>query len=174
MSENPYQSNGLSEQVMQPPAEQIKSRVFPPAIALIVCGALSVMGAVWGIISWSLAAAGVFPTAAQKAEQAEQMKKAFASNPELGEFFIQLQDLQGSPISLVLNIIGIALAAIVILGGIRLMSLKSYGLVLSAAIINMIPFFGCCCYGLPVGIWALVVLLSGDVKAAFRQSALHN
>lgn len=54
-------------------------------------------------------------------------------------------------------------------GGIRLISLRSYGLVLTGVILGMVPCFsGCCCVGLPIGIWALVVLLKPEVKSQFR------
>jgi hypothetical protein len=36
------------------------------------------------------------------------------------------------------------------------------------SIISMLPYLsGCCCVGLPVGIWALVVLFKPEVKSAF-------
>ena len=39
-----------------------------------------------------------------------------------------------------------------------------------AAIVAMIPRISpCCLLGLPFGIWALVVLSNGTVKAAFRR-----
>jgi hypothetical protein len=32
----------------------------------------------------------------------------------------------------------------------------------------MIPCFGCCLLGLPIGIWSLVTLNSAEVKSSFR------
>jgi hypothetical protein len=58
---------------------------------------------------------------------------------------------------------------VVILGAMRMKSLTSYGFAMAGAIIAMIPCLSpCCCLGLPVGIWALVVLMNQDVKAAFQ------
>ena len=38
----------------------------------------------------------------------------------------------------------------------------------AAVVLSMIPCLGPCCYlGVPVGAWALVVLLDADVKASF-------
>jgi hypothetical protein len=42
-------------------------------------------------------------------------------------------------------------------------------LCIAASIVAMIPCVSpCCCIGLPVGIWALVVLSKGDVKDHFN------
>jgi hypothetical protein len=47
--------------------------------------------------------------------------------------------------------------------------LESYSFAMAAAIIAMIPCISpCCLLGLPFGIWALVVLGDGSVKAAFQ------
>jgi hypothetical protein len=69
----------------------------------------------------------------------------------------------------VLNLAGTILP---ILGGIRMRSLRSYGLCVTGAIIAAIPcvsLASCPCFlGAIFGIWALVVLLNPDVKNAFR------
>ena len=58
---------------------------------------------------------------------------------------------------------------VILLGGVQMLRLKSRGLSMTASIMAMIPCFAsaCCVIGIPVGIWALVVLGSPDVKAAF-------
>jgi hypothetical protein len=57
-------------------------------------------------------------------------------------------------------------------GALQMRNLRGYGWAMAAAIINCIPLYGsCCCLGLPFGIWALVVLVKPEVKAAFRESA---
>ena len=51
----------------------------------------------------------------------------------------------------------------------KMKQLESWGLALAGTIVAMIPYLSpCCCIGLPVGIWSLVVLLNQDVKSAFR------
>ncbi|HTI72724.1 MAG TPA: hypothetical protein VMF06_22315 [Candidatus Limnocylindria bacterium] len=63
-------------------------------------------------------------------------------------------------------------AVIIILGGICFLRLKTRGLAFAAAIIMSIPFCGTasilCLLGLPIGIWALVVLSKGEIKDAFE------
>jgi hypothetical protein len=40
---------------------------------------------------------------------------------------------------------------------------------MTGAIVAMLPcFLPCCCLGLPVGIWAVMVISKPDVHAAFR------
>jgi hypothetical protein len=52
-----------------------------------------------------------------------------------------------------------------------MVSLKSYGLAMTGSILAAIPCLsamGCCGIGEAVGIWSLIVLMSADVKSAFR------
>ncbi|UCG58802.1 MAG: serine/threonine protein kinase [Phycisphaerales bacterium] len=57
--------------------------------------------------------------------------------------------------------------ACVVLGGWNLMQLRSHRLALVGTILAMIPFFPGAIVGLPMGIWALVVMTKDEVKAAF-------
>jgi hypothetical protein len=66
------------------------------------------------------------------------------------------------------TVLGIGAAVILILGGLKMMKLESFGLAVAAAVVAMIPCLSpCCCIGLPFGIWGLVVLLKDDVKSCF-------
>ena len=68
-----------------------------------------------------------------------------------------------------LTVVGLAIAVLVVVGGAQMLKVKSWGLALTAAILTMIPCFGPCCgLFLPLGIWALVVLLKPEVKQALR------
>jgi hypothetical protein len=51
----------------------------------------------------------------------------------------------------------------VILGGLRMLRLRSRGLAMTAAILSLV------CGCLPLAIWAIVVLSRDDVRAAFDQ-----
>jgi predicted PurR-regulated permease PerM len=67
------------------------------------------------------------------------------------------------------NIITLALSGVTLFGGLKMKNLENYGLAMAASIIAIIPCFGpCCCIGIPVGIWSLVVLNKPEVKSAFR------
>jgi len=66
-------------------------------------------------------------------------------------------------------IFALTAAVIIIFGSIRMKRLQSWGLAVTASILAMVPCFSpCCCAGLPIGIWALVVLMKPEIKAAFK------
>jgi predicted branched-subunit amino acid permease len=65
------------------------------------------------------------------------------------------------------SVISLIASIVALYGGWKMKALESYSWALTAAIICLVPCTGPCC-GLPVGIWALVVLLKPEVKAAFR------
>jgi hypothetical protein len=72
-------------------------------------------------------------------------------------------------IGVVSNIIGILMSGLILFGAMKMKKLESYGLAMTASIIAMIPCFSpCCLIGLPIGIWALVVLAKPEVKSAFH------
>lgn len=63
----------------------------------------------------------------------------------------------------------LAFSAIVLYGGWKMMRLESYGWAMAAAIVALVPCVSpCCILGLPLGIWALTVLLDPWIKSAFR------
>jgi hypothetical protein len=73
------------------------------------------------------------------------------------------------PVGVVLGIIGILASVVILLGAMKMKKLESYGLAMAASIIAMIPCLSpCCLLGLPIGIWAVVVLSKPEVKSAFH------
>jgi len=72
-------------------------------------------------------------------------------------------------LGIVWDLIVIIGGAIVIFGGIKMKNLQNYGLAMTAAILALVPCTAgyCCILGLPAGIWALVILMKPEVKAAF-------
>jgi hypothetical protein len=62
-------------------------------------------------------------------------------------------------------------SAIVILGSIQMLRARMYPLAIIASVLAMVDCAnGCCCLGLPVGIWSLIVLLRSDVRSLFYSS----
>jgi hypothetical protein len=71
-------------------------------------------------------------------------------------------------LGIVMSIVGILVAGFIIYGAMQMQKLEKYGLAMGATIAAMIPCISpCCLLGLPIGIWALVVLMKPEVKAAF-------
>lgn len=65
-------------------------------------------------------------------------------------------------------LIGLAVAGFILWTALQMKELKSWTISVVASILAMIPCISpCCIIGLPIGIWALVVLLKPEVKAAF-------
>jgi hypothetical protein len=148
--ENPYVSpDAASGQTMQAMAT---SRVSGPAVALIVVAIIGFVGhilitAVYGFMTANIAAGD--------------------------HSFIQPGDnpkelLIGSVIFCGLGIFGMVADAVVLIGAVRMRSLRGYGFAMVAAVLALIPGISpCCLLGLPFGIWAIVVLSDASVKAAF-------
>ena len=73
------------------------------------------------------------------------------------------------PVGVAVSIIAILMSVVILLGALKMKKLESYGLAMTASILAMIPCLSpCCVIGLPIGIWALVVLSKPEVKSAFH------
>ncbi len=140
--ENPYQSpqmtGGASAASGFLPREVILARVQGPAIALLVTAIVSLLLMVAGSV---LQIVFVF------AEEGP-------TNEAVGNIGVML--------------VLVVFYGVMLLGAIRMRKLKSYGLSIVAAALAMVPCSGCCMITLPIGIWALVVLLDQRVRSAFE------
>lgn len=74
---------------------------------------------------------------------------------------------EGPAIGIASNVLGLVIAALVVYGGLQLKSLSSWGWALAGTILAMLPCQCGCLLGLPIGIWALIVLLKPEVKQVF-------
>lgn len=74
----------------------------------------------------------------------------------------------GGALGTVGALIGLAVAGFILWAAFQMKALRNWTVSLVASILAMIPCISpCCIIGLPIGIWALVVLLKPEVKAAF-------
>ena len=132
-----------------PPAgADAAERVKGPAIGLIV---VAVLGALVQIVSliFNLAGASILA-------RSPMPKEAWAN-------------MFSGTIGVVSGIIAILVSGLILFGALKMKNLESYGLAMAASIIAMIPCFSpCCVLGLPIGIWAVVVLSKPEVKSAFH------
>jgi hypothetical protein len=131
------------------------SEVRGPAIGILVTG---VLGALMSLIGLVMNLAGM--------NKAQEVPPGFPEQyRQMFESYMKFVEQYGS----VSNVLVLVLSAVTILAGVRMMQLRSYGLVMAGVILSMIPCCsGCCCLGIPFGIWALVVLNRPSVKASFR------
>ena len=71
-------------------------------------------------------------------------------------------------LGVVAGILGILVGAFIIFAAMKMRALQSWPMALAASVVAMLPCLSpCCCLGLPIGIWSLVVLLDNNVKASF-------
>jgi hypothetical protein len=127
-------------------------QVNGPGIGLIVTGALNVvLGLLRVIISLTGFGLGAFGAAG-------------LGNDEMAKVIMSVAGTTGIVLGALCAICG----GITVLGGLKLRKLQSHGLVVTACILAIIPCTSpCCLVGLPIGIWALVVMSKPEVKSQF-------
>ena len=140
----PFPSGGGREAALQ--------AVKGPAIALIVIASL-------GIAYYGLS--GLFTLFTGGVMFHRQMPPNIP--PQMRQF---IEGMQG-PLAGVISLAVAALNGFVLFGALKLLRLRNHGLAIAACIVAMLPCQCCCLFGLPVGIWALVVLNKPEVKSQF-------
>jgi hypothetical protein len=127
------------------------AKVNGPAIGLMVTAGIGILGQ---LISLVMHVLGTGMNMASMAGDA-QVPDAVAN-------------MMGGTLGVLGSVMGILVGGLIFYGAMKMRALQSWGLSLAAAIVAMIPCLSpCCCLGLPIGIWALVVLLDNNVKASF-------
>lgn len=130
-------------------ASDASRQVSGPATGLLVTGIIGAFFAGLGLIA-SIVGMGIAPFIR------EEIPERYA------EFWEGSMGAAGS-------IVGIAVAVFIIFAALKMKELRQWELSLAASIVAMIPCISpCCILGLPIGIWALVVLLRPEVKEAFH------
>jgi hypothetical protein len=156
---------------LPPEGDAVRERVQMPALFLIVIGVLNLLGGGYWLFNGIVALR----------TPVEEIKKQMAAgNPQSAAQLQQMKQM-GWSLETIMAVTsygfigvgagGILLALLTILGGVRMMQLRSYGLAILAALVAAVPLLStsaCCCLGEAVGLWALIVLLNGDVRSAFR------
>lgn len=78
-----------------------------------------------------------------------------------------MANMMGGTIGIVSALISIGLFVFVWVAAGKMANLTSYNMSLAGAIVAMLPCGLCCIIGLPIGIWAVIVLAKPEVKSAF-------
>jgi uncharacterized membrane protein len=126
-----------------------QAKVAAPAIALMITAGLGIFLQLVGLLV-KLLGIGIGAALAETQEQ-------------------RLLQLISGPISIFFGVVGVIIGVVVLLGAMKMKRLESYGFAMTAAILAMIPCVSpCCLLGIPIGIWAVVVLVNPEVKTAFR------
>lgn len=136
--------------------------VKAPAICLKVVAGLSFILSLWGIVKL------VF----FRKVLDEEMSRMVANYPQLQDAQVQkMLDMIYGPIGIGSNLFAAVVSVIIFWGATRMQQLRSFELCFIAVILAMLPCATNCCawvFGLPLGIWALVVLNRSGVKSQFN------
>jgi len=127
-------------------------QVKGPAIALMITAGL-------GVVYYAFS--GVFTLLTGGAMFQHQMPPDVP--PEMRAFIEGMRGPLAGAVSLAIA----ALNGFVLFGAMKLLRLQSRTLATVAAVAAMLPCQCCCVFGLPFGIWALVVLNKPEVKSSF-------
>ncbi len=130
--------------------ESIRHRVWIPALGLLVAGGINCLAAVGFVL----------------ATLASLLSKGLSGK------FITLGFLPGA-VQMVIAAATAAYAVFVLLGGWNLMQLRSHRLALIGSALALFPFSPGSVVGLPMGIWALIVMRNEQVKSAFGQQRIE-
>jgi hypothetical protein len=153
----PSVAPGLTAAPLSPEAGQslARQKVNGPAIGLMVTAALGFLGAIFKIIASLAGLNNLQPSGANLPPQFQQIQ--------------QWATQMNGPAAVVTGILGLVMCVLIFYGALQMQKLRNYGLCMAASIVAMIPCLSpCCCIGLPIGIWALVVLSKADVKPFFN------
>ena len=128
----------------------VRQRVQLPASGLIIVGALNGMS-------------GVLLILGRLASLVNGPEREFTDDAR------RLGYLTATIYIPLVSLISIIVAPVIIYGGIQMLKARRYSNALLAAILALIPLSSVCCIpGIPIGIWALIVLRNPEVKAAFQ------
>ena len=131
-----------------------EGKVSGPAVGLIVTAIIGFVFQAIGIVTNLIGTAAFNPFPNGNAPP--------GFNPEALRMF------QGT-VGVVFNFIAIAVGVVILLGALKMKKLESREWAMTASILAMIPCISpCCVVGIPIGIWALVVLSKPEVKSAFH------
>ena len=138
---------------------EAKEKVKAPGILLMVSGIINALLGVIGGVSMPVIFFGM------RGEIEKELANDPEMTPEIMDFVINMYGYGGIGFAVLSVLIGI----VVVVGALRMLSLRSWGLAMFAAILSVIPCLqSCCLLSLPVGIYAIVVLNDSGVRAAFK------
>jgi GYF domain 2 len=137
--------------------EEAARKVKVPAIGLIIAASISLLEAVWSLL-----------TINSTAEKIQQVEQQLQDNPQAAQMVSQMAHLFSGPFGIANFIFQIIIAILILIGAIKMLKLKSYEFSYAAAILSVLPCINPCCgwiLGLIFGIWAMVIL--GKLKPHF-------
>ncbi len=134
-------------------------RVTRPAIAILLLGIFNLVSVVFGVLLLIGMLVAEPPGRAADGRGADAKPKASQGDNMMAAYLVGL------------NVIATSAGVLILVGALKMLKLRSYSWAMVTSILVMIPGISSCCLaGIPVGIWALMVLSNPDVRAAFEQA----
>lgn len=163
---DPDRRGGGDEQTVA----RARAQVGAPGVFLILNGLLGLVVAAVLFVPMVLQPEMIIKVARDMVVQQPPGPDRQRSEQQLDDAEKQIQ--QNKTATQIQNAIQLGLVAVASLlaavGGFAMRSLGNYGLSITGAVVSIIPCLtGCCCTGLPFGVWALVVLVRPEVKAGY-------
>lgn len=144
------------------------ARTDVPGILLIVVGALNILGMLvmfFLAVQFRMMPEALLEAEIQRNPQLSQMAASGQLPPaaELKQLYSTLFGTGGG--------LSVVSSILILMAGIKMRQLRAYGLSVVGALAAAVPCVscvGCCGIGQIAGIWALMILLSEEVRAAFQ------
>jgi hypothetical protein len=146
---------------------QGSDKTTAPGVCLIIVGALNLLIGL-GCILFSTALSHMSEKELRDQMIAQGREQALKDMEKNGLSLAQFKNTMSTSLSIVGGLSALG-ALIVIYGGWCLCTMKHYGVAVIASIWAMVPGLSMCfCLSQIFGLWSLIVLMSQDVRAAFR------
>jgi hypothetical protein len=134
-----------------------------PAVGLMITAGLGILVEILGIV--------LDLSGAQAARMNEIYSRFYGQYGQSEEMVRAAQMFAGSTGAIVRGV-GILICIFMLYGALKMKKLENYGLSIAVSILAMIPCLSpclspCCVIGLPIGIWALVMLNKPGIKMHF-------
>ena len=136
---------------------QAVDKITPPSIALLVSSILTILFALLGI---GMNLAGI------NGAQFSRFQDMGNQNPQ----FEKMMAMSSGTLGVVFAFINLGVAIFILFAALKMKKLESHSMAMAASILSIIPCITpcpCCCLGIPIGIWALIVLNKPEVKGYF-------
>ena len=147
--------------------DRVRLRVMIPGIFLILLGLLSLGLSGLGLVNI------VSNTEEAMKPMYDTIAQIYKNNPQGVPPFDEFVK-QYAPLIIGVYVVQVLGNLLILLGGISMVRLRGYGLALTGAVVASLGLCSILCSSLPLGIWAIIVLINSDVKAAFRMPAVSD
>ena len=133
-------------------SKDLEKLVTPPAIAMIVLASLSLLFNLFEVVFHPFGK--LLDELLREFHYQNHGESAFAS-----------------ALNVFSTLLSLAVGGVVLFGSFQMLRRRSWPFALTAAILMVVPCLGPCCpIGIPVGVWALVILLKPEVRQALERN----